>query len=80
MLVRALVFAVLAFTPVPASAQQELDQATLGKAIIALQIQRNSALDAQALAEARAALLTEEVAKLKAKIAELEKKTPPPAK
>lgn len=62
----------LALLATPALAQQQPPPAFLEKAIAALQTQRNNALDAQAAAEARAALLAEELTKAKARITELE--------
>lgn len=58
-----------------ASAQQA-DPAFLQRAITAVQMQRNLALDAQAVAEARVAALTEDLAKAQAHIKELESKEP----
>lgn len=46
----------------------------LERAIASVQTQRNVALDAQAVAEAKLAILTEELAKANAKIKELEPK------
>lgn len=58
----------------PALAQQTADPAFLQKALQALQAQRNAALDGQAAAEARAALLTEEVDKLRKQVEDLKPK------
>lgn len=67
----------------PAFAQQP-DPAFLQKAIAAFQFQRNQALDALAISEAKAAIAAEDLAKAKARIKELEpkpdEKAPPPAK
>jgi len=54
----------------PAFAQQQPDPAFLQQALIAMQQQRNAALDGQAQSQAMAAV---EIAKLKARIAEMEK-------
>lgn len=65
------------------SAQQPArppDPAFLQKAILSLQAQRNAALDGAAVAEARAAQLAEDNAKLKAQIEELTKPKGEPAK
>jgi hypothetical protein len=62
----------------PAFAQQQPDASFLQRAINTLQTQRNTALDAQAVAEARASGFTEELAKANAKIKELEDKVNPP--
>jgi len=60
---------------------QSPDPAFMQKALTALQGQRNQALDGQAVAEARAAQLADEVAKLKAEIEALKKPpTEPPKK
>lgn len=66
--------AVLVFSA-PAYAQQA-DPAFLQKAIAAVQAQRNNALDAAAVAEARAAQLADENAKLKAQIEQQAKPKP----
>jgi len=65
---RLIIIAVLALAS-PALAQQP-DPAFLQQAQIAMQQQRNAALDGQAQSQAMAAV---EIAKLKARIAELEK-------
>lgn len=56
--------------------QQPPDPAFMQKAIGAMQQQRNQAYDQAAIAEARAAQLADEVAKLKAELDELKKTTP----
>jgi hypothetical protein len=56
-----------------AAAQQAADPIFLTKAVAAIQQQRNQALDMQASAEAREAILKEDVLKLKARVEELEK-------
>lgn len=66
---------ILALLITPVLAQQP-DPATLQKAVTVIQAQRNQALDAQASAEIRAALLNEEVTKLKARVQELEAQVP----
>jgi hypothetical protein len=66
-----------------ASAQQAVappDAAFMQRAITSLQTQRNTALDNQAVAEAKATGLTEDLAKANAKIKELEDKINPPKK
>jgi predicted nucleic acid-binding Zn-ribbon protein len=60
----------------PAFAQQPPDITTLQRVVVALQQQRNQAMDALASAEVQRVLLAEEIEKLKAKLRELEK--PPP--
>ena len=50
------------------------DVAALQKAVGVLQGQRNNAMDALANVETRAALMVDEIAKLKAKVDDLEKK------
>lgn len=57
-----------------AHAQQAPDPAFLQRALSALQAQRNAAMDSQVVAEARAAGLTEDLAKANARIKELETK------
>jgi hypothetical protein len=52
--------------------QQQADPAFMQRAITSLQTQRNNAFDAAAVAEAKAAGLTEDLAKANAKIKELE--------
>jgi cell division protein FtsB len=64
--------ALLSVIPV-ASAQQATDPAFLGQTVSALQQQRNSALDFAAQLQAQSAMQAAEIAKLKARIAELEK-------
>lgn len=61
-----------------AFAQQQPDPAFLQKAIAALQIQRNQALDAYVVDEAKIATLNEEIAKANARIKELEPKPEAP--
>lgn len=61
------------FTIAPALAQTP-DSAFLQRALSSLQTQRNSALDAQAVAEAKLAGAVEELTKATAKIKELEDK------
>lgn len=70
-LIRAIVvfFTLLA----PAVAQQP-DAAFLQRAISAVQTQRNVAMDAAAVAEARVAAVTEELNKAQARVKELEAK------
>lgn len=59
------------FISAPAFAQQP-DAVFLQRAITAVQTQRNLAMDAQAVAEAKVATLTDELAKAQARIKELE--------
>jgi hypothetical protein len=62
------------FVATPALAQQAPDAAFLQRAITVLQGQRNQAMDAQAVAAAQVATLTDHLAKAKARIMELEPK------
>lgn len=74
-----LAFAAALLIATPALAQQAPpDPAFLQKAAGALQAQRNTALDAQAVAEARAAMLADEVAALKKQVEDLKPKAEPP--
>ena len=74
---RTILIAVLLLAPLAATAQQgESDSAFLAKALTSIQHQRNQALDMLAGAEAREAILKAEVAKLKARVDELEKMAP----
>lgn len=61
----------LVLSTAPAFAQAP-DPAFLQKAVNALQTQRNSAMDAQAVAEAKLQIVTDDLAKANAKIKELE--------
>jgi len=65
----------IALVAMPAHAQQQppIDPATLQRAITVLQQQRNQAMDSQVNSEVQRAALAEEVERLKAKIAEIEK-------
>lgn len=56
----------------PATAQTP-DPAFLQKAVAVLQQQRNAAMDGQAQAQTQAAMLADDVEKLKARVKELEK-------
>lgn len=58
----------------PALAQQNTDTAFLQKAIVSLQNQRNNALDALTVAEARVANTADDLNKANTKIKELEDK------
>lgn len=69
-LVGALLFSTAALAQ---PAQQSPDPAFLQKAIAVLQAQRNNALDGQAAAEAKAAQLSDELAKVQARVSDLEK-------
>jgi cell division protein FtsB len=62
------------FIGIVAAQQTQADPAFLMKVIGGLQQQRNQALDFQAGAEAREAVLREEISKLKTRVEELEKK------
>lgn len=70
---------ILALAATPALAQQQPapDPAFLQKAIMALQAQRNTALDGQAAAEARANMLAEEAATLRKQLEEAKKPAEP---
>lgn len=70
----------LALAATPALAQQQPDPAFLQKALAVLQAQRNAALDGQAAAEARAAMLADENAALKKQVEDSKKPAEPPAK
>lgn len=70
----------LALLASPAFAQQQPDPALLQKVIGSMQAQRNQAQDTAAVAEARAAMLSDELAKAQARIKELEPKPDMPAK
>ncbi len=84
---RRIVIAALLLIVVPAHAQQAdpgagkvaVDPAFLQRAVTALQTQRNLALDAQVVSDARAAGLADELAKAQARIKELEPKPKEPA-
>lgn len=67
----ALALAVLFST---AAQAQQPDPVFLQRALAAVQTQRNMALDAAAVAEAKAALITEELAKVQVRIKDLEAK------
>lgn len=62
----------------PAFAQQAPDPAFLQRALAAVEQQRNQALNSQAVAEARAAGLTDDLAKANARIKEMETKIEKP--
>lgn len=66
------VFLILFTSPVWA---QQPDPAFLQRAIAALQTQRNAAMDAAAVAEAKVAAVTEERDKAQARVKELEAKS-----
>lgn len=67
-----LILIVALFFATPVFAQQAPDPAFLQRALSALQAQRNAALDAQAVVEARAAGLTDDLARAQARIKEIE--------
>jgi hypothetical protein len=78
------IFALLAASaaafPIAALAQQQLtDPAFLQRALTAMQVQRNQAMDAAAGQQARADGLQEDLNKARAKIKELEPKPDAPA-
>ena len=76
---KSIAVAVALLLAIPALAQQPPpDPAFMQKAIVALQVQRNAALDAQVVAEARAAQLSDEVAALKKQIEDAKPKAEPP--
>ena len=62
----------------PAWAQQAPDASFMTKIVAVLQQQRNAATDREAQAQAQAAALADEIATLKARVAELEKAAEPP--
>lgn len=76
---RSVLIAVVLLLVTPAAAQQQNvpDPAFLQRAIASIENQRNQALSAQVVAEAKAAGLAEELAKANAKIKELESKPAP---
>ena len=57
----------------PAFAQQQPDPAFLQRALGSMQAQRNQAMDALAVSEAKSAGLADDLAKAQARIKELEK-------
>lgn len=59
----------------PALAQQQPDPAFLQRALGAMQTQRNQAMDALAVSEAKAAGLADDLGKANARIKELETKS-----
>lgn len=69
------VFALLVLLASPAHAQPP-DIASMQRSIAILQAQRNQAMDVIVSLEVQRALLAEEVERLKARIAELEKAKP----
>jgi hypothetical protein len=69
----ALVFSLIT---VAAAAAQQPDAAFMQRALASLQAQRNGAMDAAAAAEAKAGLLTDELAKAQARLKQLEPKNP----
>ncbi len=72
-MMRLLLLIALLFGSTVCFAQQTIDPAVLQRAISIIAEQRNAALNNQALSEAQKALAEEQVAKLQARISELEK-------
>lgn len=70
---RLMIASLLLFAAFPALAEQP-DAATLQRLLAAIEAQRNQALTQHAYAEAKAAALTDDLAKAKAQIKELETK------
>lgn len=70
----ALVILALILTPAVPVVAQTSDPAFLQRAIAAVQTQRNLAMDAAAVAEAKVATITEELNKERARVKELEAK------
>lgn len=70
---RLIVLALAVLFSIAAQAQQP-DPVFLQRAIAAVQTQRNMALDAAAVAEAKAVLITEELNKVQMRVKELEAK------
>ena len=68
---------VLLFLSTSFALAQQADPIFMQRAITALQTQRNSALDAQVVAEAKVTGLTEDLNKANAKIKELEEQLKP---
>lgn len=69
--------ALLGSVSTSAIAQQQPDPAFLQRALAAMQAQRNQAQDSAAVAEARAAGLSDDLAKAQARIKEIESKSAP---
>ena len=69
-----LVFAILLLAT-PAFAQQQPDPAFLQRALASMQSQRNQAMDALAVSEAKSAGLADDLAKAQIRIKELDDKT-----
>lgn len=75
-----LIAAALVLFASPALAEQKPDPEFLQKALTVMQAQRNNAMDADAVAEAKLATTTDELAKAQARIKELEAKSGDKAK
>lgn len=75
-MIRVIAIVALGLLLTPAAAQQAPDATFMQKAILVLQQQRNAAADREAQAQAQSAVLADENAQLKARIAELEKAAP----
>lgn len=76
--VKRILSALFLFSAMPAFAQQAPDPAFLQRALGAVEQQRNQALNSQAVAEARAAGLSDDLAKAQARIKEMETKSEKP--
>jgi len=73
-MMKRLVFAILLLAT-PAFAQQQPDPAFLQRALASMQSQRNQAMDALAVSEAKSAGLADDLAKAQIRIKELDDKT-----
>lgn len=79
MLIRIILVGLLAATPAIAQQQQQPDLAFLQRAIAALQVQRNQALDNEVAWRAQHDGVAEQLAKAQARIRELEAQSKAPA-
>lgn len=77
MKMRACLIAIITILLMAPAVAQQSDAATLQRLLSAVENQRNQALTQHAMAEARAAGLTEELTKANARIKELEPKAEP---
>jgi len=71
------ILATLLLAATPAVAQQQPDPAFLQRALASMQSQRNQAMDALAVQEAKSVGLADDLAKAQARIKELEPKNAP---